>query len=151
MDIISAALTSINNAIEIAKHLKTASKIYEKAEDKMKFADLINILAETKVQVADAKIALLSREEEIKELKKKIEVKENLSWEPPYYFLKSETGKVGPYCQACYDGQTKLSRLQNYNNGAWVCAVCSKTFIDSTYAVSHEPRLNDNWDQLENS
>jgi hypothetical protein len=55
---ISAILTSVKTATDIAKLLKASDVSLEKAETKLKLADLIGALADVKMQLADVRESL---------------------------------------------------------------------------------------------
>jgi len=64
----------------------------------------------------------------------KLNLKENLFYEKPYYWKKiTEQEKEGPYCQLCYDKDQKLIRLQDWGNGEWNCQSCKTHVTDSNY------------------
>lgn len=149
MATITTAVGGIKGAIEIAKLLKDSSDSLEKAEVKLKLADLIGALADVRTQMSDIKEALIESENEKKELKAKLALQAKLEFEMPYYWTIEEDGKKdGPFCQLCYDKEKKLIRLQNKENGEWHCLSCQSYFRDKNYI---EPvfdafgERSDNW------
>lgn len=140
MDIpsISAALSSIKTATDIAKLIKDSSVSLEKAEMNLKMADLISALADTKIQIADIKQLLLDRDETISAFENAAKLKANLQYDPPYYWQIDGDLKIGPYCQKCYDADDKLIRLQSglHTRGWWRCHSCDTTFYDKSYSPS---------------
>lgn len=130
---ISAALGSIKTATEIAKYIKETDLSLEKAETKLKLADLISALADAKLEVVGAQQSLAEAEGQIKELEKQMEVRANLTWEEPYYWLKTPDARDGPFCQKCYDTDKKLVRLQGNGEGLFHCKACSNTFVTQAY------------------
>ena len=140
MTIFSTAASGIKGAIDIAKLLKDSSDSLEKAEVKLKLADLIGTLADVKTQMADIKDALMESENEKKELKAKLALQAKLEFEMPYYWTVEEDGKHdGPFCQLCYDKEKKLIRLQDGKNGEWYCLSCQSSFADKNY-IKPQPR-----------
>ena len=134
MATISTAVSSVKTAIEITKLLKETSSSLQKAEIDLKLAELISSLADVKMKMADIKDALLESENEKKELKAKLALQANLEFEMPYYWTIEENGKKdGPFCQLCYDKDKKLIRLQDIQDGEWLCHSCGKLFKDKTY------------------
>lgn len=135
MDItsISAALGSIKTASDIAKLIKDSGNNLEQAEIKLKIADLVGALADAKLEIADIQNQLIDKGEQIKYLKAQLNFKSSLTYEKPYYFLIEDEGKDGPYCQACYDKEKSLIRLQELSIGNWKCMVCEKGFLDENY------------------
>ena len=80
MDIptISAILTGVKSATEIAKYLKDSDISFEKAETKLKLADLIGALADVKMQLADVRELLIDKDEEIRKLQDELKMQGDL-------------------------------------------------------------------------
>jgi len=72
----------------------------------------------------------------IKELEEKLNKKEEVDWEPPFYWVNKGDSKDGPFCQKCYDSESKLIRLQNADKGAWRCTSCNNNFFEDSYKPS---------------
>ena len=133
---IAVAVSSVKSAIEIAKVLKDSSDSFDKAEFKLQLAELIGSLADAKMQIAEIQEALIESDKEKKELINELNLRENLIYEKPYYFKKLNEGeKDGPFCQLCYDKNSKLIRLQDWGDGQWVCQSCKTSVYDDTYKV----------------
>jgi len=132
---ITAALSGIKNAIDIAKLIGNSGVTLEAAEVRLKLADLIETLADAKIEIANVKEIVAAKEEKIKVLEEQLSMQEKVVWEEPYYFLQSdEEEKEGPYCQKCYDSEKKLIRLQSPNrNGYWQCHACKSGYTDKTF------------------
>jgi ribosomal protein L37AE/L43A len=136
MDIptIAAVLTSIKSATEIAKLLKETDLSLEKAEVKLKLADLISTLADAKMEIAGVQDLLREKETKIRELEEVLALRADLEYEAPYYWRINEGKKDGPFCQQCYDADDKLIRLQEKRTkGAWDCKRCGKHFYDEQH------------------
>ena len=129
---IATALSSLKTATEIAKLIKDSDLSLEKAESKLKLADLISALADAKIEVIEIQQLLLDKENDIRELKNKLEIKAKLSWEKPYYWIVDNSQRDGPFCQHCYDKNHELIRLQG-NGGYWECKACKNGYTDSTF------------------
>lgn len=130
---ISTIFTSVKAATDIAKMLRESDLSLEQAETKLKLADLIGALADVKMQLADVRELLIDKDEKIRKLQEEMKIKGNLVFEKPYYWLETEKGKDGPFCQACSDGDKKLIRLQDGGSGFWQCEVCKNSYTDSSY------------------
>lgn len=132
---ITAALSGIKNATDIAKLIKNSGASLEAAEIKLKLADLIEALAEAKIELANVREIVATKEDEIKALKTQLSVQGKVVWEEPYYFVVgNEGGKDGPYCQKCYDSEKKLIRLQSPSqNGYWECHECKSGYKDRSF------------------
>ncbi len=136
MPTISAALSSVKAATDIAKLIRDSGVTLEKAEIKLKLADLISTLADARIQIAEIKESLTDKDAQIKELLSKFEIEGKITWESPYYWLTAGDGKQGPFCQRCYDKDGTLIRLQGNNNSYWQCKACSSDYRDRTYDAS---------------
>lgn len=121
---ISTIFTSVKAATDIAKLIKESDLSLEQAETKLKLAELISALADVKMQLADVRELLIDKDAEITRLQEELKIKGSLVFEMPYYWLETEKGKEGPYCQACHDDKHKLIRLQKKSGGYWECNVC---------------------------
>jgi len=95
--------------------------------------------AQERIQELRERVITLQEEnnslrERVRELEEAVSTKESLIWDPPYYFLATEAGKDGPYCQHCWDSEGKLIRLQQPGRGGyWKCIACDKAFKDANY------------------
>ena len=126
---ISALLGSIKTATEIAKFIKASDLTIEKAETKLKFAELISALADVKLEAAEIQQTLAERDERIRELERKAKVAATLVWREPCYWLPNAEGHDEPFCQHCYDSSAKLVRLHSDEQGMYSCRVCDKNFL----------------------
>ena len=138
MDIVLLAKQTAS-AINIAKYIKNSQEIMDKSEQKLKLAELIEALADIKMEIAEIKSTLLEKDEKILTLEKKLNLKENLVYEKPYYWIEKKDAKDGPFCQKCYDGDKKLVRLQTAGKnwqGNWTCRECKEYFKDKNYLFS---------------
>ena len=145
MDIsaISSALTSVKTASEIARLLKDSTHSLEQAEAKLKLADLISALADTRMQIAEIKETLAEKDGEIRLLNEALLRKSQLEWEKPYYWAIVDGQRDGPYCQKCHDTDSKLIRLQGGKNGVWECLSCKSKVYDKSYVrPKPAPRRN---------
>jgi hypothetical protein len=135
MDIssITAALSGIKNATDIAKAIKSIEGQYETAELKLKIVDLIDALSEAKMSIADIKTLLIEKDEEISKLKTVLATKDDLINEHPYYWKESDGKREGPYCQKCWEVDQILVHLQGGANGSWGCANCKSPFKDKNF------------------
>jgi hypothetical protein len=93
---IGAFLTSVKNATDIAKAIRGADVSLEKAETKLKIAELIEALADARMQAADRRIA---------ELEKALELKAKLVRRDDAYYEVNEGGNPAgaPICSHCWE------------------------------------------------
>lgn len=78
--------------------------------------------------------------DEIKRLQESLEEKGNIQYEKPSYWRIDGDSKDGPFCQRCYDAETKLVRLQGGKNDYWLCRECKSFFYGPKYVASR-PRV----------
>ena len=76
---IAASKSSAKTAFDIAKAIRDAGVTLERTEDKLKFAELIGALADTKMHVVEIKGELQQKSERIAEVEQALEIKRNLS------------------------------------------------------------------------
>lgn len=130
---ISTVLSSIKSATDIAKKIKDSDLTLEKAEMKYQLAEMMNSLAEAKSEMAEIQNLLLEKDGRIRELEESLSLKGNMIWRDPVYYLKTQNGEDGPYCQQCYDNNQKAIRLQTIEEGNWVCKACGNSFFSRDY------------------
>lgn len=128
---VTSALTSIRVATDIAKLITGADLSLEKAELKLKLAELIGALADAKIQVADIKEIMLEKDTTINDLKQQMDVESKMQYRKPHYWRVDDKLKDGPFCAQCWDKDKKAIRLIDHQNGVWTCPTCKNTFIDS--------------------
>jgi ribosomal protein L37AE/L43A len=95
---------------------------------------------EAQEKILELRSAVLGIEEENIALKKQVKVletrmalKEKATYARPSYWLIENDAKDGPYCQVCFDRDSKLIRLQGGKGGAWVCLGCRSRFFEDSY------------------
>jgi len=136
ISVIASILGSVKTATEIAKLLKDSDLSLEKAEMKLKLADLISALADARIETAEIQSLIAEKDERMKQLQEDLETKANIRYEKPYYWLGEGDQRDGPFCQHCFDKGGKLVRLQGCGNGYWDCKVCKNNYTDSSYVDS---------------
>lgn len=72
---ISAVLSSLKTATDIAKYFRESGFSLEKAEMKLKVADLVNALAEAKLELAQVQDVMVQKDHQIAELRQAFESK----------------------------------------------------------------------------
>lgn len=127
---IAATLQGIKTATEIAKSLRNIDFSIEKAELKLKIAELTSALADAKIGFSEIQSSIIYKDKEINNLKEKLYFKENFIFEEEFYFLHKNNQKIGPYCHRCYDGDQKIVHLVSVRSyrGCYYCNVCNNHF-----------------------
>jgi len=64
---------------------------------------LKNQLADLTIALADLKLALIEKDEMIKDLQAKLTLTEDMEWFPPFYWRWKNNKWEGPFCQHCFD------------------------------------------------
>jgi hypothetical protein len=126
---IASIFTSVKAATDIAKFVRDSDFSLEKAEGKLKLAELVSALADVKLQAVDIQQALTDRDEKIRGLEAALKLRSDLVWREPCYWLATAEGIEEPYCQSCYDSISKLSRLHSPSDGRYICRVCDKAYM----------------------
>lgn len=111
-EIFSTALSSLKTATEIAKYIKDCGVTLDQAEIKLKLAELTSALADTKIELAGIQELLIEKDKKIRKLEERIAIVDNVIYEDKCYWKKIDDKKDGPFCQRCFDADSKLIRLQ---------------------------------------
>lgn len=112
IEIIAAGVTALEGAVGIVKHLGSVGKTFTEAEHKVQMAELLFGLASVQTSIAEANTELLKKDEEIRNLKAKLEVVDSLVFKQPFYYrINTAGGEEGPFCSRCYDVGHNLVRL----------------------------------------
>ena len=72
MDLISG-LAAVSQAVQLVKDIKGIDRSVDEAAFKLKLAELTVALADTKIALSDAKVTILQKDEELNELKRRLE------------------------------------------------------------------------------
>jgi hypothetical protein len=141
---IATVLTSLKTATDIAKFLRESDLSIERAELKLKLADLIGALAETKIELAEVQDTIFGKDKRITELEEAFQAKDALVRHGDAMYTKGTNGEaVGvAYCLRCWESDHKqrqlieghgLGRIEN------VCTSCGQKYNgNSSYKI--EPR-----------
>jgi len=111
--------------------IETSKEIYEliKKGATLELQEKLIKMREEALALQEENIAL---KEQIKKLEERLAVSKNLEWDGRVYWLIVPDGKKqGPFCQYCYDTESKLIRLQAYSytdedrrHDSWGCLAC---------------------------
>jgi len=131
---ISAILSSIKTATEIAKAIKDSDTSIEKAELKLKIADLISVLADLKMEMVELNSLIDSKNQEIEALGKAFDSKDKVVRYRDAYYMEVDGLPNGlPYCLRCWDVDHKLRQLARSGNSlerAKLCVDCGHKYSD---------------------
>ena len=126
----SAFIGSIKTATELAKAIKGADLSLEKAETKLKIAELMSALADAKILAAEIQGLLQQKDEEIKGLKSELEFKPKLIRKDGCYFDTNELDKnlYEPFCSQCWEVEKIPVHLKHIEELRYVCPNCENAF-----------------------
>jgi formylglycine-generating enzyme required for sulfatase activity len=128
-------MTLLPNYKDIVELIKKGATI--EAQEK------IMELREGALEVQEENIRL---REKVKELEDKLNKKENVIWEAPFYWRKDGDKKDGPFCAQCYDKAGNLIRPLDHKNGVWTCPTCKNIYKDSSYRDPSPQSGSHGWD-----
>lgn len=113
MTAIGAVLGSLKTATEIAKFIRESDVSIERAELKLKVADLIGALADVKLELVELQDAFASKDQRIKELEEAFEAKDSLVRKYDAYYIVGPDGEAlgSPYCLRCWESDHKRRLL----------------------------------------
>ncbi len=134
---ITAFISSIKNATDIAKAIREAGLSLEKAETKLKMAELIAALADAKIQAAEIQELIQEKDRKIAELGKAFELTAKLARSGDAYYETDENGNpIGdPYCSYCWERNHITVHLHTHLMDGKVCPNC-KNHYDQRRASS---------------
>lgn len=125
MDIV-AAISTIGQAINIAKGLREIQDDFSSAAYKAQMAELYGALADVKMALSDAKEALHEKDKQIRELKDAL-----------------ESSKSGEQCPMCDEGRMKVTASRPHPHFSFA-GVQERTVTCQNSACGHsEARLYD--------
>ncbi|WP_318512904.1 coiled-coil domain-containing protein [Photobacterium leiognathi] len=141
---VSAILSSVKTATDIAKLIKDSDSNLQAAEVKLNMAELISNLADVKLELADLQAELRSKDIEIMELKEQLNTKLTLVYDSisEVYWKDGDNAPYCPYCPSCYEADGKLIHLSARDTVGFAsnevyrphhyCRVCKKSFLSTS-------------------
>lgn len=125
---IATTLSSIKTAYELAQGLRSMKSLMDNADVKLQIVDLIDALVNAKADLAEIRTQVIDKDRLIAELQDRLNTKVSVYYEEPFYWKDlGDDKKDGPFCQRCYDTDSKLIRLipRKSTNGSHICTGCS--------------------------
>ena len=124
------ALTTLTGAISVVKYLREVDKRLDDAELRSKLAEVYNGLSDTKMHVADLKVALIEKDQTIRALREQLAIRKTVVRERSAYWTVDGDKKDGPLCPQCWDNDEKRihMRLINQQYDGWRCPTCRNYF-----------------------
>lgn len=129
---ISAALSSLKTAVDIAKYFRESDFSLEKAEMKLKVADLVGALAEAKLKLVEVQDLIIEKDRRIAELQEAFESKSSLvRRHDAYYEMDANGNPLGvAFCLRCWEGEHKKRQLVQVakESAMNVCTNCGQRY-----------------------
>jgi len=97
---LTATLGSIKHATEIARLIKDSKLSLSDAENRLKFADMLDALADSKIHISELKELIEKKDKEITELRKSLALGEELKFSGKFY---EQKGDPTPFCPRCWE------------------------------------------------
>jgi len=112
-DVIAAAISCINLTIDGVRKLSKASGAIERAELKLQLAEMMDALADAKLEMTQAMEDRAFFQQQIAELEKSLRIKETIKRAGDAYYGLDEQGepKGAPYCSLCWERNHSLIHL----------------------------------------
>lgn len=132
MATIAAALSSLKTATDIARFLRESDLSLERAELKLKLADLVGALADTKIELVEVQEALSEKDKRITELEQAFEGMDAIVRHHDAYYGTNEAGEPTgvAYCLRCWENAHKKRQLvcDAKDHRAHVCTACGHRY-----------------------
>ena len=84
--------------------LKAFDRVYSLSK-KVATVELQEELLNLKEQILNIRAENLELLEKVSELKAKLTLSQNLTYDKPYYWIEAQGEREGPFCQKCYDDE----------------------------------------------
>jgi hypothetical protein len=125
---IAQALTAVTAAIGLAKELSATDRAIDKADLKLKAAELTSALADAKIALSTAQDQIRDRDKEIAKLKASFKKAQETIEHHGFHYEQRNGKAVGmPFCPHCMSSGF-LSRLDRPTPGRGKCPNCKNEF-----------------------
>lgn len=113
LQLIATALSSIKTATEIVGFLRDSESCFERAEQKLKVAELVSALAEVKYELVELRDSFAEKEERIRELEEALETRHDLRRVGDAYYRVDGSGSPtgAAHCVRCWEDAHKQRQL----------------------------------------
>lgn len=129
---IATALSSLKTATEITKLLRESDLSFERAELKLKLADLIEALADAKTELLELQDVVSQKDKKILELEAAFQTDKLLVRQYDAYYETDESGKPNgiPYCLRCWENDHRRRQLVDdaKDHFLHVCTSCGHRY-----------------------
>lgn len=119
--------------MSIISDAKDVVSLIKKLDDQELYQKILDLQSQI-LELSSEIIELKNRNTELTE---KLNIKENMNWQPPFYF---KQGDSMPYCQLCFDSENQTIHLVYSHQSAqrdyvWNCPKCSNKYITNEKIV----------------
>jgi hypothetical protein len=129
---IGTAIAMVNGSLELVKKLSTASGAAERAELKLKAAELIGSLADAKLALINSMEEAQTQQRTIAQLQEALQLKATVGRVFDGYYETDANGKPhgDPFCARCWQADHRLLYLTSARRGQMEtsCAQCNAKF-----------------------
>lgn len=128
---IAASIAAITAALGLVKELKEIDASFDKAEMKLKLAELTGALADAKLGIIDAQDEVASRNKEIERLTAHLKFRDDETVVLKGYRYHTEAGepKGRPYCPICEESGSLIRTITSSAPGHPItCPKCKSVF-----------------------
>lgn len=129
---IGAALSSLKTAADIAKFLRETDLSIERADLKLKLAELMGALAQAKIELAEIQEDLSAKDKRIAEIEEAFQAKDTMvRYRDAYYVADGSGNPIGtPYCLRCWENDHKKRQLveEAKDFRTKVCTTCGHRY-----------------------
>lgn len=127
---LAGTLQALKAANEIAKVLRSTDVSFERAEIKIKVAELADALSDARMTALDAQEEITRLQSRIKELEARNDVRSRIRLRHSMYYLaEADDKESGPYCVACFETKDRTIALGTLGSsfvamGRYQCPSC---------------------------
>ncbi|WP_320007005.1 hypothetical protein [Maridesulfovibrio sp.] len=144
MDPITAVQSTIGvikGALDITKGISDIGDAIKQADLKLQLAKLTESLADATINLSQVKVAINDKDEEIKELKTALEMKEKLKFNENYGLYEvEESGRTIRYCLKCHT-EGKFVPVQETKRH-FECKRCDQVYYRPEYRPQRPKKSN---------
>lgn len=125
------ALEALKHATEIVKAIRSADSMYERAELKLKIADLAEALATARLSVLEAQAEIQSLKEQL--ARSSQEGRGNIVQREGVYYAVDGAHESGPFCPRCFEADGRRMPLTRFGPafftiGKFNCPQCKAVY-----------------------
>ena len=129
---ITAVLSNIKIAADIAKALRESDLSIERAELKLKLAEIMGALADAKMEITEIQELLVAKDRELAELEEAFQSKDSLVKDRDAYYASDAAGQPTgeAFCAHCWQVKHKKYHLHYEAKDRFVksCVFCGKKY-----------------------